>query len=68
MTNVPVGTTVVFTGFKPHMKLLWEDVTLGKEYVIAGSESDGDTYFRDDVGARNYSACFDGCGIFDIVN
>lgn len=32
-----------------------KDVTNGKEYTISGRDWDGDEYFIDDVGERNYA-------------
>lgn len=41
--------------FKPTQPLPSGDTTIGKEYVIAGRDSDGDDYFVDDSGEQNFS-------------
>lgn len=33
------------------------DVTVGKEYTIAGEDQDGDVYFIDDAGEQNFAMC-----------
>lgn len=52
VTPLPPGTAVVFA---PSEYLM--DITPGKKYVIFGLDGDGDEYFMDDAGERNFSAC-----------
>jgi hypothetical protein len=61
-----IDTKIRFTGAKERFQL--EDVTLGKIYVIEGLDEDGEEYFLDDVGERNFAASsFGGDGIYEIV-
>lgn len=67
--ELKVGTVVVFSNADE-----LEDVTNGKEYVIAGIDGEGDEYFIDDAGDRDYAAAsgngfwgLAGNGIFTIV-
>ena len=36
-----------------------DDITFGKVYTVAGIEVDGELYFMDDVGDRNYAGMDD---------
>lgn len=47
--------------YKTEAPNLFDDVTIDKIYQIVGSD-DGDEYFIDDAGDRNYCACSDGSG------
>jgi hypothetical protein len=63
-----IGTKVVFSNGEA-----LHDVTNGKEYTIAGIDWDGDEYFIDDAGERNYAAASgdsrlgEGDGVYTIV-
>lgn len=48
------------TRFTPTLTTRSKDVTVGKEYAIVGRDRDGDLYFIDDVGERNFAMCDDG--------
>lgn len=45
---------------------MW-DTTVGKMYTIAGVDYEGDVYFLDDKGEKNYSASPDGDVLFELV-
>lgn len=59
--KLKIGSVVKFNSLKttgfPSTDL--EDITIGKEYTIIGVESDGDVYFEDDIGERDYAAASD---------
>lgn len=63
MFNIQIGSKVIFDD-KPTW---WTDITLGREYVIEGIDSDLDPYFIDDVGEANYAASLFNQELFHVV-
>ncbi len=51
MKQHEIGTVVVFSNAEQ-----LEDVTNGKEYAIVGVDDDGEEFFIDDKGDKNFSA------------
>lgn len=43
------------------------DTTFGKVYKIAGHDEDGDPYYYDDRGEKNYAASPTGLGLFELA-
>lgn len=60
------GTVVEYKG--PEMGRYCQDVTVGKRYTIEAIDEDGEPYFIDDAGERNWSASEDGSGSFELVS
>ena len=55
MVTLEIGDVVVFTSGEEI-----GDVTFGKAYEVSGIHSDGDPYFIDDIGEKDYAlVCFD---------
>lgn len=59
MQKFNVGDTIVFGDSADNCKAKSIDITIGKLYVIAGQDGDeqGDLFFIDDAGDKNYSIC-----------
>ena len=49
--DLDVGDKFIFT----KTDLEWEDVSVNKVYVVEGKDEDGDLFFQDDVGEKNYA-------------
>lgn len=43
-----------------------EDITVGKTYKIEVQDNDGELYFIDDVGERNFATNYYGCEVVDV--
>ena len=60
-TNLKIGSVVKFNSLKttgfPNTDL--EDITVGREYVIAGVDKIEGVYFIDDVGDIDFAAASD---------
>lgn len=56
MTKMKVGTKFNFNKGSRHQVARLSDVTYGKTYTISGHDEDGDAYFLDDSGEKNFAA------------
>jgi len=54
MTEFRIGDKIVFEE-QDSSETEWIDITIGKTYVIAGTDEGGDLYFIDDAGEENFS-------------